>query len=421
MNITLLPSSPCGKINAISSKSAAHRLLICSAFADKPTLIRCDAVNKDITATVDCLCALGAKIKYDAPYFTVTPISTPADGASLMCGESGSTLRFLLPIIPALGIDARFFMEGRLPIRPLSPLYEELVRHGATLSPQGLSPLFSGGKLVKGDYRLRGDVSSQFISGLLFALAVSGLGGNITVEGKTESLPYISMTLNALSLFGVEVQRTNVGYTVPENSILHSPESLYVEGDWSNAAFMLCMGALGKSTVCVSGLSPDSPQGDSKIVEILRSFGAEITEHLGEYTVKGGNTLRGIELDASQIPDLVPAVATLASCAEGTTRIYGASRLRLKESDRIASVCAMLSSLGANITPTQDGMIINGVPSLHGAAVCSANDHRIAMSAAIAAVAASGEVSVKGAECVSKSYPAFWEDIKNHLGVLMRS
>ncbi len=420
MDMTLLPSSPRGKINAISSKSVAHRILICSAFADKRTFIRCDTVNKDIEATAECLRALGAKLSYKPPFFTVEPITAPVDGATLMCSESGSTLRFLLPIIPALGIDARFCMEGRLPMRPLSPLYEELVRHGATLSPQGASPLFAGGKLRGDEYRLRGDISSQFISGLLFALAVSGLGGKLIIEGKTESLPYINMTVDALAAFGVDIQKTDSGYTVPKSCTLRSPEVLTVEGDWSNAAFMLCMGALGNNTVSVCGLNPRSSQGDSQIVEILRSFGADITESDGEYTVKGGNPLHGAELDATQIPDLVPAVATLAACANGTTRIYGAARLRLKESDRIASVCNMLRALGADITPTQDGMIINGARKLCGGCIDSANDHRIAMSSAIASVIADGEITVKGAECVSKSYPLFWEDIKKYLEVVIK-
>ncbi len=420
MDITLLPSNPRGKINAISSKSAAHRILICSAFADKSTLIRCDTLSKDITATADCLRALGAKIEYSAPFFTVTPIDSPLDGASLMCGESGSTLRFLLPIIPALGISASFCMQGRLPLRPLSPLYEELCAHGAQLSLQGTNPFFVGGALEGEEYKIRGDVSSQFISGLLFALAVSGKGGKIILEGKTESLPYINMTIDALSLFGVGIKRTPDGYAVPKHAVLHSHDTLLVEGDWSNAAFMLCMGALGNSSLAVCGLNSSSSQGDKEIVDILRDFGATVTESEGEYTVAGGSELHGIELDAAQIPDLVPTVATLAAFAQGKTRIYGAARLRLKESDRISSVCAMLCALGADVTITDDGLIINGSRSLHGGTVDSVNDHRIAMSAAVASARIDGEIKIIGAECVSKSYSAFWEDIKQ-LGAVIKS
>ncbi len=415
MDITLLPSTPNGTINAISSKSAAHRILICAAFSDGETVIRCDRTNKDIDSTVNCLNSLGASISYTAPYFHVTPISTPKQNAVLDCGESGSTLRFLLPIIPAIGVSASFLMHGRLPERPLEPLYSELMRHGASLSPEGSNPLMSSGRLSTGEYRIRGDVSSQFISGLLFALSVSGLGGRIIIEGVTESAPYIQMTLDALSLFGVHIQKTNDGYTVPEKARLVSPRQLTVEGDWSNSAFLLCMGALGGGTVAVSGLDANSAQGDRAIVDLLRAFGADVTENENKYTVRGGRPLHGIDIDASQIPDLVPVLAVVASLAEGETRIYGASRLRLKESDRIASVYAMLASLGATVKETQDGLTVTGNARLAGGMVDTVNDHRIAMSAAVASVACTDKVVIKSAECTAKSYPDFWTDIKTHL------
>ncbi len=411
MDITLYPSSACGTLRAISSKSAAHRILIAAAFAEGQTRIFCESINNDIKATADCLCALGADIKYNCPYFTVTPILTPKAGAVLECGESGSTLRFLLPIIPALGTDARFSMRGRLPSRPLSPLYECLCEHGALLGRQGSNPLLVGGKLDGGDYRIRADVSSQFISGLLFALCVSGLGGRIRLEGKIESAPYIDMTLDALSLFGASIQKTEDGYAVPKNISLISPSALSVEGDWSNAAFPLCMGALSDIGISVSGLDPRSKQGDKQIAQILTRFGATITEDGDCITVRGGN-LHGIELDASQIPDLVPVICSVASLAEGTTHIFGASRLRLKESDRIESTCTMLSSLGADIKPTEDGMVIVGKKRLSGGTASSFSDHRIAMSAAVASLGCEGPVTISGAECVEKSYPAFWEHIK---------
>lgn len=408
MNITLSPFTPCGRIRAISSKSAAHRILICAAFADKPTVIRCDTTNNDIEATASCLRALGANIRYEASHFYVTPITKPQKGAVLDCGESGSTLRFLLPVVPALGIDASFEMAGRLPERPLSPLYEELVRHGAQLSAAGTSPLTSHGRLTGNEYKLRGDVSSQFISGLLLALTVSGLGGKITIEGKFESEAYVKMTAEALALFGAPPQRTDYGYFVPSGAVLRSPASPKVEGDWSNAAFPLCMGALGAGEVTVYGLNESSTQGDKEIIDILRRFGADVTCSGDEFTVRGGAPLRGIGIDASQIPDLVPVLATVAAYAEGRTVIYGASRLRLKESDRLASVSAMLSGIGADISQTDDGLIINGGAPLKGGTVDSCNDHRIAMSAAVASVASLGTVTVTGAECVSKSYPDFW-------------
>lgn len=417
MDITIRPSTPNGRIQAISSKSAAHRILICSAFADAPTVIRCDRTNKDINATAECLRSMGASIRYDAPYFYVEPIGTPKNGAVLECNESGSTLRFLLPIIPALGIDACFNMAGRLPERPLSPLYEELVAHGAILSPQGSNPLTSSGRLTGEEYRIRGDVSSQFISGLLFALTFSGKGGKLIIEGKTESAPYIDMTVDALRLFDAAPDKTEYGYFVKSNCKLRSPSTLDVEGDWSNAAFPLCMGAIGKGEVTVYGLKNDSHQGDKAVVDVLRRFGADVCHGDGEFTVKGGKPLHGIEIDATQIPDLVPVLATVAAVADGQTVIYGAARLRLKESDRLMSVSAMLRALGADVSETEDGLVINGRPSLGGGTVQTYNDHRIAMSAAVASVACTSPVTVLGAECTSKSYPEFWKDIKENLKI----
>lgn len=419
MDITLMPSRPTGRIKAISSKSAAHRILICAAFADGETIVRCDNTNKDIEATANCLCALGADIRYEKPYFYVKPICNPISGAMLPCDESGSTLRFLLPIIPALGVPASFCMAGRLPERPLSPLYEELVSHGARLGTQGSNPLSCEGRLSGDVYTIRGDVSSQFISGLLFALTFSGNGGQLIIEGKTESAPYIDMTIDALSLFGAAPVKTENGYSVPKNAVLHTPRTIEVEGDWSNAAFPLCMGAIGKGEVTVCGLKNDSHQGDREIIDILRRFGADIIEAQGEFTVRGGKALHGITIDATQIPDMVPALATVASVAEGVTTICGASRLRLKESDRLMTVRRMLTALGADVRETDDGLIINGRPRLVGGVSDSFNDHRIAMSAAVASAAADGSITVLGAQCASKSYPDFWEDIEQCLCVKM--
>lgn len=416
MRATIFPSAANGMLEAVSSKSAAHRLLICAAFADMPTRVRCDRTGDDIAATVSCLCALGAKIVYSAPFFEVTPIKQINKNASLDCGESGSTLRFLLPVCCMLGADCTLEMRGRLSSRPLSPLYEELIAHGARLSPMGESPLVCGGRASGGVYKIRGDVSSQFISGLLFALTVSGKGGEIIIEGELGSKPYIDMTVKALSAFGASPTRTPTGYTVSKNTALHSPHNISTEGDWSGAAFPLCMAAISGGCVTLTGLCADSAQGDRAITDVLRRFGAEVTVSDDGVTVRGTGSLCGIELDASQIPDLVPAVAAVAAYAKGRTVIYNASRLRLKESDRIESVCRMLSDMGVSVTETNDGLIIEG-GELEGGEICCAGDHRIAMSAAVAALGAKNAVTVIGAECVSKSYPDFWEDVSSRLGV----
>ncbi len=417
MTVTIHPSAPQGTIKAIASKSAAHRLLICAAFAEGETTVRCEELNDDIVATVRCLNALGADIRRDDPCFFVKPVSALSKNALLPCGESGSTLRFLLPVVAALGADASFFMQGRLPERPLSPLREEMERHGVTLSPQGENPLSCKGQLTISDFSLAGNVSSQFLSGLLFALAVSGKGGRLRLLGALESAPYVQMTIDTLSLFGVCVTADEDGFTVAAGK-LRSPASVPVEGDWSGAAFPLCMGAVGKHPVTVSGLSLSSAQGDKAILSLLRRFGATVTESADSVTVSPA-PLHGIDVDASQIPDLVPVLAATAAVARGTTVIHHAERLRLKESDRLQTTCAMLNALGAHVTETEDGLRIEGVPALSGGSVSAFGDHRIAMSAATAAVAANAPVVIDGAECAAKSYPRFWDDIAA-LGVSLR-
>ncbi len=410
MNVTLMPSSPKGEIRAIASKSAAHRLLICAAFANAPTKIRCEQLNRDIEATADCLSSLGANIEYKDSFFTVEPIKRIPNEATLHCGESGSTLRFLVPIVAALGVKTEFILEGRLPQRPLSPLRELLEENGIKFSEQGSNPLICEGKLEGNDFSISGSVSSQFISGLLFALTLCKNGGSLSIMDKLESAPYVSLTCDALRKFDARITKKGSAYTVAPTRLLEKPKSFNVEGDWSNAAFPLCAAAIG-GDVTVTNINLTSHQGDKRIVDLLREFGAEVEVGRQRVRVRRGE-LKAIDIDASQIPDLVPVLATVASVAKGTTRIYGAARLRIKESDRLVTVCNMLNALGADIKETEDGLIINGIPSLKGGTVDSANDHRITMSAAVASVACTFPVTIAGAQACQKSYPTFFEDME---------
>ena len=402
------------KIKAISSKSEAHRLLICAALSDGETSIVCNDTNEDINATVNCLNSLGAKIvreknDSDEMIYSVSPISDPPKTATLDCGESGSTLRFLLPVVAALGVECDIYMHGRLPERPLSPLYELLTENGVSLSPQGLNPLHVSGKLKSGDYSIAGNISSQFISGLLFALPFTDGNSSLTMTGKLESTPYITMTEQALEIFGAGIKNVGNVFYISSKEKFITPKEVIVGGDWSNAAFFLCAGAISSQRVTVEGLDLSSAQGDREIINILKRMGAAISRSGKCITVNRAD-LFGIEIDASQIPDLVPVISVVASVAMGKTRIYNASRLRLKESDRIQSVCQMLTSLGADITETDDGMIIHGKSKLTGGTVNSYNDHRIAMSAAVASLVCKNPVTVEGIEAVNKSYPAFLSD-----------
>ena len=285
MKIVLAPACPSGKISAIASKSVAHRALICAAFAEGNTRIYCRELNEDIIATAGCLSALGAIVKRDGEAFEVTPVSEVNKNAVLDCNESGSTLRFILPITCFLGAESQFKMAGRLPNRPLSPLREELVRCGISFSEEGSNPLSCCGEVSETEFSIAGNVSSQFISGLLFAIAISGRGGRLHITGGLESAPYVDLTVRALRLFGVRVYSTVDGYEIKKEDKLVSPRELYVEGDWSNAAFPLAMGAIGGGSVTVKGIDMTSPQGDRAVVDILSRFGAVVDAQDGEVTV----------------------------------------------------------------------------------------------------------------------------------------
>lgn len=422
MNITLHKPEFAETVVAPTSKSAAHRVLIAAAFADAPTRIRVTGAGEDIAATCRCLAGLGAQIK-ETPdsngnvWLEITPISVPVGGAILDCGESGSTLRFMVPVVAALGIETTFLRHGRLPERPMEPLKSELARHGVTLTDNHDGSLTVCGKLPAGEYTIAANVSSQFITGLLFALSFLKEPSTLTLTGEIESAPYIHMTTNALAAFGACPTRSDDGrvYHIQGylKAPLHSPATIYPEGDFSGAAFPLAAGALGKHPVTVTGLDLASSQGDKAILDLLQKFGAKVTisPETGCVTVSPA-LLHGIRIDAKQIPDLVPILATVAATAKGQTVISGGARLRLKESDRIATTAAMLRALGGTVTETEDGLIIEG-GTLTGGTADGANDHRIVMSAAVASLAATGDVTILGTGAEAKSYPQFFELIRS--------
>lgn len=403
MDIKITPAPISGCIEGIASKSFAHRALICACLAEGKSQIRINTTSADIEATVSCLENLGAKIEKSGTLYSVTPIEKIPESAAIDCGESGSTIRFLLPVICALGIKTQVSGSGRLPERPLSPLKEELIRMGASISDA--FPLDVSGKIIAGEFTMRGDVSSQFVTGLLMALSYLG-GGKINLLPPVQSRPYIDITLEVLRTFGADIKEENNTFYI--NSSPLKGCDFTVEADWSNAAFPLCMGAE------VTGLNPRSTQGDKAIINVLKNMGAEIFENNGSYRADV-SSLHGCKIDASDIPDAVPVIAAVAATAQGETVIYNAERLRIKESDRIQTTAHMIRSLGGDITETDDGMIINGRPMLPGGETPSFNDHRIAMAAAVAAVKCTGDVVIRNAEAVNKSYPAFFKDY-NKLG-----
>ena len=384
MDLTIYPRKLSGTIRAIPSKSQAHRLLICAAFSDVPTKICCPETNQDIEATAGCLRALGTEIDRTADGYYVIPAVTIPNSIEMDCCESGSTLRFILPIVCALGIETTIHMSGRLPYRPLSPLWEELERMGCSLSRPTESTIHTSGQLTPGSYTIAGNVSSQFISGLLFALSLINGESQLNVTGKTESKSYITMTQRALSIFGVDTSDYHVTGSMP----FHSPNEITVEGDWSNGAFYLTAAALGND-LYVKNLDKDSPQGDRAITDIL-AMDSDLPE-----------------ISAANIPDLIPILAVYFAAKNGA-QFTEIARLRLKESDRVETVIQLLQSLGIRAEATDNtlrvysGKFTSGIVNAYG-------DHRIAMTAAIAATMADGPVTILGAECVAKSYPTFWE------------
>lgn len=412
MNEILTPGPRTGRITVPGSKSQAHRLFLAAALGRAPVRFTCRGLSADLRATLACLAALGARVQnLEGDHFTIFPLSAPPAGEiSLPCGESGTTLRFLLPLVGALGVEAVFQRQGRLPQRPLEPFLTELTRHGMTIRTQG-DALLVKGRLAPGGYALPGHISSQFISGLLLALPLLPGRSTLTLTSPPQSAPYISLTEQVLRQAGLQLVRHENEYEIPGGQAYALPTPQTVAGDWSAAAPFLCAGALSPQGVTVSGLALPSAQGDSALPSLLQKMGAEVAFSPDGVTVRAGSR-RPITVDAGPIPDLIPPLCALCAVAEGQSRIQNARRLRYKESDRLQGVAALLNALGGNIQIDGDDLVIFGVPRLHGGIADPQGDHRLAMTAAVAASACAGPVTVLDADCVQKSYPAFWADFR---------
>ncbi|MDD3260926.1 MAG: 3-phosphoshikimate 1-carboxyvinyltransferase [Oscillospiraceae bacterium] len=387
------------------SKSAAHRAILCAALAQGKSILSPIGSSADMQATIGCIKALGAKVKQDGEILTVSgPLCSPKGAVTLSCIESGSTLRFLIPIVGALGISAVFTGCGRLPQRPLGIYLDLLPQHGLSCKSTGGLPLTVSGRLLPGVYSLPGDVSSQFITGLLFALPLLSGESEIRLTSPLQSAAYVQMTCDMLKQFGIAVIPQENGWRVPGGQ-QYRARQLSVERDWSQAAFLLAAGALGGS-VLLSGLNPQSAQGDRAIEPLLRLFGAKLVWQGGILTAQPG-PLAGAEIDVGQIPDLAPILAVMGFFAQGRTRLYNAARLRLKESDRLAAMAQMAKALGVRAEQTADSLTLWG-GTVSGGTVSGCSDHRIVMAAAIAALRAEGPVTVTDAQAVQKSWPEFF-------------
>ena len=411
MTVTLDPKTVLsGKLDIISSKSDIHRCIICAGLSDKPTKISFCGISKDILTTIECVKMLGAKAEFLDGSLTVIPCDKNRimQGLVLDCAESGSTARFLLPIAAAICKNVTLTGSGRLPERPFSALCDSLSVHGAVFSSDKLPITVSTNVKTGGVFEVPGNISSQYISGLLLMLPLLPEGGEVRVTTPLESKGYVDMTVDTMRKFGIEVEKEDNRYIVAANQKYVSPSEIKAQGDWSSAAFWLCADALGANVV-LSGLDEKCPQGDRRVLEILESFGAKKIVTNEGICVEAGR-LHAIEIDASDIPDLVPILSVVACAARGKTRIYGAKRLRLKESDRLETTKDFLTRLGADVTVTSDGLEIEGKGKLCGGTAVGHNDHRIVMSAAICSLICKNQVIIEGAQAVEKSYTTFFSD-----------
>ena len=407
-DVKFSPFVPNGTVNVPPSKSDVHRAIICAAMANGVSRISPVALSNDIKATIGCIKALGADAVLENNVLTVDGTNMYKNKTALLdCGESGSTLRFFIPIAAVGNINATFVGKGKLPQRPIGIFTEALPKAGTVCKTEGGLPLEIKGQLKSGIFEIPGNVSSQFITGLLLALPILEGDSEIVLTSPLESVGYIAMTIRTMKQFGVNIQATEKGWHI-KGGQSYKPCDYTTDGDWSQAAFFMVLGAVS-GKVTVNGVAKDSTQGDKKCAEILAEFGAKVTQRDNEVTVEKGD-LKAITIDASQIPDLVPVLSVCAAFAEGTTKIINAERLRIKECDRLKATAELLNNLGGKVKELSDGLEITGVSSLKGGNVNGYNDHRIVMSAAVCAARSDEDITATFAMSINKSYPDFYID-----------
>ena len=407
-DVKFSPFVPNGTVNVPPSKSDVHRAIICAAMANGVSRISPVALSNDIKATIGCIKALGADAVLENNVLTVDGTNMYKNKTALLdCGESGSTLRFFIPIAAVGNINATFVGKGKLPQRPIGIFTEALPKAGTVCKTEGGLPLEIKGQLKSGIFEIPGNVSSQFITGLLLALPILEGDSEIILTSPLESVGYIAMTIRTMKQFGVNIQATEKGWHIKGGQSYKTCDYT-TDGDWSQAAFFMVLGAVS-GKVTVKGVAKDSTQGDKKCAEILARFGAKVTQLDNEVTVEKGK-LKAITIDASQIPDLVPVLSVCAAFAEGTTKIINAERLRIKECDRLKATAELLNNLGGKVKELSDGLEITGVSSLKGGNVNGYNDHRIVMSAAVCAARSDEDITATFAMSINKSYPDFYID-----------
>ncbi|MDE7106493.1 MAG: 3-phosphoshikimate 1-carboxyvinyltransferase [Anaeroplasmataceae bacterium] len=409
MKVTIHPKKLKGTVAIPPSKSLSHRAIIAASLSEEESIISNVMLSKDILATIEGMKALGAKIKVEGTTLRIKGSNVKRNGNVVDANESGSTLRFLIPIALVNSEPIEFVGHNHLVNRPLDSYFEIFDKIGIKYShpKDTYLPLKTSGGLISGVYEVKGNISSQFITGLLFALPLLEGDSIVKIIGPLESRGYIDLTLDILAKFGITIFHHNYESFEIKGNQKYRAYNYTVEGDYSQTAFFLIAGAMG-ADIQLSGMSIDSYQGDKKIVEDIQALGGKI-DFKGDLLSCKPSQTKGATIDFSQSPDLGPALTVLASVSLGVSNFVHVSRLRIKECDRVTCMKEELEKLGAKIDEESDTMIIHGIDKLHGGIVDSHNDHRVAMALAMASLKMKEDLTILNAECISKSYPNFWE------------
>ena len=407
---TVNSASPKGIVDAIPAKAHAHRALIAAALADGTSTLLLAKRSADIDATINSLRGIGTDVRHERHTVSVTPSACTA--GRIDANESGTTLRLMLPVAASVCHRVSVTAKGRLPDRPLEPLLGEMMRHGVAFNVKK-PPFTMSGRLQPGMFRMRGDVSSQFFSGLL--LAAPNMGHTvIECIGNLESFDYVRLTMQVMADFGVKVREyvsedCSPKFIIEDGQSYKARDDYRIEGDWSNSAVWLVAAALTGNALSVRGLSIDSVQADRRILHILRDAGVECTSDAMTISVSG-KALHPFTADLTQMPDLLPVTSILACGIEGTSAFLNGARLRLKESDRLQTVSDMITALGGTVRIDGEDLYVTGTGKLRGGTVDCANDHRLVMAGTLAALISETPVQLTDAHAVSKSYPTFFDD-----------
>lgn len=411
MDIKLIPSKLNGCIEASSSKAYTQRLLIAASLCDKETVIHCNCLPEEIKVTASCLNVLGANITFEEGRITVKPIQELNDCVELDCGESDLTLRFLLPVAAALGLNAKFTALGRPVSRPIVPLRNEMQSYGVTFTPPWKYPIEISGKLQPGKFKLSGAMSAQYVTGLLLALPLLDGESQIDLSGIDGFRNYIDMTVCVMREFGISVEEKDESIIVKGNQKYVSPEEITAQGDWLSSAYLLTAGAFSDG-VSIKGLDSDSFQNEKEILDILKRMGADVSIEQNKVTVKKGG-LKGVQIDARALYDIIPALSVAAAyCESGITVFSNITQRRIKEKNATAVFSECLLNVGGVSAQTDDGLIVWSGENIVGGEVLSSDDYKIVMAMAVMVTNSNGEITVKNADCLNRANPEFLENYK---------